>query len=215
MTTSSEVSSDTATLITSSTASPRESPMGSPMGSAESATAAEGAGSLLDRKRIEEQLAQLERKRLELSRALVIADHPELADPIRLVEGRLYAVGRVEERMREGLSKAEARKVETLGKKRQALLAKKAELDLKRAELEAEVAGLDRELAALGEEREQAFVRERAEALEALVVTLAKVGPAFDAAAVEPTSLVPDLAARMDEIRATAQALAAGSVAPS
>ncbi len=167
----------------------------------------------LDRKRIEEQLALLEKKRLELSRALTVADHPELADPIRMVEGRLYAVSRVEERMREGLSKAEARKVETLGKKRQALLAKKAELDAKRAELDTEVAGIDRELAGLGEERTLAFEREREQALEALVVMLAQLGPKFDAANVELTAVVPELGARMDEVRAAAHALAHGQPA--
>jgi chromosome segregation ATPase len=174
----------------------------------ETPSSAGGDAAVLDRRRIEEQLAQLERKRLELSRALLVADHPDLADPIRIVEGRLYAIERVEARMREGLSKSESRRVETLGKKRDTLSDKRVELDRKRAELDEEIAGVDRELAALGEERERAFERERGEALEALVVALAQHGGVFDAAAVEPSAVVPGLASRMSELRATAHALA-------
>ena len=74
-----------------------------------------------ERRRLEAELAAIEKKREELARALIVNAHPELADPIRVLTGRLYAVSRVEERMREPLSKAEVRKVESLGKKREEL----------------------------------------------------------------------------------------------
>ncbi|MBX7195184.1 MAG: hypothetical protein K1X94_24225 [Sandaracinaceae bacterium] len=183
-----------------------------PVAAAEPTTASH-AGTPLDdaaaeRRRLEAELAAIERKREELSRALIVNAHPELADPIRVLTGRLYAVARVEERMREPLSKAEVRKVESLGKKRESLVLKRAELDAKRLELEAELAQLDHELALLGEERTKSFDRERNDALEQLVVTLAQLGPAFDQAGVDPVRLVEGLDARMADIKATAESLA-------
>src|SRR6187402_2004414 len=62
-----------------------------------------------DRKRLAEQLHALKRKEFELRRALAAAEHPELAESIRLIEGRAFAVSRVEAKLAEGFSKAEAR----------------------------------------------------------------------------------------------------------
>lgn len=161
-----------------------------------------------ERRRLEAELAAIEKKREELAKALIVNAHPELADPIRILTGRLYAVTRVEERMGEPLTKAETRKVESLGKKRESLIAKRAELDAKRAEIETEISTVDHELAMLGDERTKGFARERVEALEQLVVTLAQLGPAFDAAGVDPVRLVDGLAARMPEVTTAAEELA-------
>lgn len=161
-----------------------------------------------ERRRLEAELAAIEKKREELARALVVNAHPELADPIRMLTGRLYAVTRIEERMREPLSKAEVRKVESLGKKRESLVAKRAELDAKRAGLEAEMTEIDRELAQLGEQRTQGFERERTEALEQLVVTLAQLGPVFEAAGADPVQLVAGLGPRLPEVQLAAEELA-------
>jgi len=161
-----------------------------------------------ERRRLEAELAAIERRREEVARALVVNAHPELADPIRVLTGRLYAVARVEERMREPLSKGEVRKVESLGKKRESLHLRRAELDAKRAEVEAEIATVDHELAQLGELRTKGFERDRGAALEQLVVSLVQLGPTFDAAGVDPVSLVDGLAVRMSDVKATAEALA-------
>jgi hypothetical protein len=78
----------------------------------ESSTAAMSTGpedTAAERRRLEAELAAIEKKREELARALIVNAHPELAEPIRVLTGRLYAVARVEERMREPLSKAEVR----------------------------------------------------------------------------------------------------------
>jgi len=161
-----------------------------------------------ERRRLEAELAAIEKKRDELARALIVNAHPELADPIRVLTGRVYAVSRVEERMREPLSKGETRKLESLGKKRESLLAKRAELDAKRAEIETEIGTVEHELALLGEERTKGFTREREEALEQLVVSLAQHGAAFDGAGVDPVRLVEGLDARMAEVKQTAEQLA-------
>ena len=70
-----------------------------------------------DRRKLEEQLESLKRKEFELRRALTIADHPVLADAIRELEGRAYAVARAEGKLAQGLSKAEERRRDTLEKK--------------------------------------------------------------------------------------------------
>jgi hypothetical protein len=85
---------------------------------------------------------------------------------------------------------------------------KRAELDAKRAEIEAEIGTVDHELAQLGDERTKGFERERGEALEQLVVSLAQLGPSFDAAGVDPVRLVDGLAQRMPDVKSTAEALA-------
>ncbi len=161
-----------------------------------------------ERRRLEAELAAIEKKREELARALIVNAHPELADPIRVLTGRLYAVARVEERMREPLSKGETRKLESLGKKRESLLAKRAELDAKRAEVESEIGTVDHELSLLGDERTKGFGRERDEALEQLVVSLAQLGPVFDGAGVDPVRVVDGLEARMPEVKLAAEELA-------
>jgi hypothetical protein len=161
-----------------------------------------------ERRRLEAELAAIERRREEVARALIVNAHPELADPIRVLTGRLYAVARVEERMREPLSKGEVRKLESLGTKRESLHLRRAELDAKRAEVEAEIATVDHELAQLGELRTKGFERDRGAALEQLVVSLVQLGPTFDAAGVDPANLVDGLAVRMSDVKATAEALA-------
>jgi chromosome segregation ATPase len=204
-------STDELTTTTESHDEAPEAREAMPEGGATASAPAVSAGpedAAAERRRLEAELAAIERKREELARALIVNAHPELADPIRVLTGRLYAVSRVEERMREPLSKAEVRKVESLGKKRESLTAKRAELDAKRAEIEAEIGSVDHELAQLGDERTKGFERERDEALEQLVVSLAQLGPSFDAAGVDPVRLVDGLAARMPDVKSTAEALA-------
>ena len=153
------------------------------------------------RKKLEEQLEALKRKEVELRRALVIADHPELADAIRILQGRTYALERVEVKLTQGLSKAELRRRETLQKKRVGLDAKRAELDL-------QISELDAELNALGVERQQGFEAERRQALEELLVALGTHDPALHAAGIEATELVPEMSRWLPEIETLAEKLA-------
>ena len=153
------------------------------------------------RKKLEEQLEALKRKEVELRRALVMADHPELADAIRVLQGRTYALERVEVKLAQGLSKAELRRRETLQKKRASLGDRRAELDL-------QIAELDGELNALGTERQQGFEAERRQALEELLVALGTHDPALHEAGIEATELVPEMARWLPEIEALAETLA-------
>lgn len=155
----------------------------------------------LEKKRIEEQLEALKRRESELRRALATASHPELADAIRLIEGKAYGLSRVELKMAEGLSKSEERRKQTVEKKRAGLLEKRAELD-------AQIAELDSELAALGIERTQAFELERRGAMEQLVAALGAHGAELSAAGLEASQLVPDIARWLPEIQQLAEELA-------
>lgn len=150
-----------------------------------------------ERRRIENQLAQLEKKQAELRRALATATHPGLADGIREVEGRAYGVARVEERLAQPLSKSEERRREKLEKKLTAARERRAALD-------AEIAALEREVAALSEERIAALSAERQEALVQLFNTLAKHADAFERAGLKCTELVPELEAWLPELRTLA-----------
>lgn len=154
----------------------------------------------LERKRLEEQLDALKRREGELRRALAIADHPELAEAVRLLEGAAYAVSRVEAKMAQGLSKSEEKRRETLEKKLSQAFEKRAELDAQIAEFEAE-------LRKLGEERIAAFEAERREALIQLIGSLNTHSEAFSTAGVDPDGLVPDLARLMPEVRTLAEEL--------
>lgn len=157
---------------------------------------------LLEKKRIEEQLEALKRRESELRRALATASHPELADAIRLIEGRAYALSRVEAKMAEGLSKSEERRKQTVEKKR-------AGLQEKRDELNVQIAVLDAELASLGIERTQAFERERRSAMEQLLAALGAHGAELATVGLEPGQLVPDIARWMPEIQGLAEELTA------
>ena len=161
-----------------------------------------------ERQRIEEQLALLEQKKRELSKALVLADHPALQGPLRTIEGKLYAVSRVETQMAAGLSKSEEKRKESLAKKREMLALKKADLAAKLAEIEDQILVIDKDLLALGDDRRDAFEAERTSALEALVMVLSQHGRVFDTAKVDPASIVEGLAARMGEVQETAERLA-------
>ena len=168
---------------------------------AESAT--EGAlSSAVDKKRIEEQLEALKRKELELRRALALADHPALSDAVRRLDGLLYALKRVEEKVDKGPSKAETRRREVIEKKLEALRAKAAELAAQIGQLEAEHATLVRE-------REEALEHERREALEALVLSLGEHSAALSEAGLDAAELVPELGQRLPEIRQVAEQLSA------
>ena len=160
-----------------------------------------------DKKRLEEQLEALKRKELELRRAIAIADHPELGEAIRLLDGRAYAVVRVEAKIAQGLSKAEDRRKETLEKKLAALRDKRAELDAQIAELELEHASLVRE-------RERALQLERRAALNDLVVTLGEHAAALAAAGLDVADLVPEIGQRMPQIRALAEELVQARATP-
>jgi chromosome segregation ATPase len=154
----------------------------------------------VDRKRLEAQLEALKQRELELRRALAIADHPELADAIRLLDGRAYALSRAEAKIAQGLSKSEERRKETLEKKLDGLREKRAELD-------AQIAELERELALLVDARRDALEDERKAALHELVAALGQHAAALSAAGLEVSALVPEIGQRMAEIRAAAEAL--------
>jgi len=154
------------------------------------------------RKRLEEQLEALKRKETELRRALVIADHPELADAIRALQGRAYAIGRVETKLALGLSKSEERRRETLDKKLGALRTKREELDT-------QIGALEGELNALGQERTAAFEVERKQALEQLLIALGTHEPTLRAAGIDASTLVPELNQWLPEIEGLAERLVA------
>lgn len=155
-----------------------------------------------DKKRLEEQLEALKRREVELRRALAIADHPGLADTIRLLDGRAYALTRAEAKIAQGLSKAEERRKETLEKKLEALEAKRAELDTQIAELR-------KEYECLVHERALALEAERREALHALIAALGEHAASLTAAGLDAGELVPEIGRRTSEIRAAAEELVA------
>jgi hypothetical protein len=161
-----------------------------------------------NRRRIEEQLEALKRREAELRRELAIADHPELAEPLRLLEGHTYAVARVEAKMAQGLSKAEERRRETLEKKLASLREKRLEIDTQIAELEAE-------LAPLGEARMLAFEAERKDCMERLLAALGTHEADFQRAGLDTGVLVPDLSRLMPEIRSLAETLSKSARATS
>ena len=154
----------------------------------------------VDKRRLEEQLEALKRKELELRRALAVADHPELADAIRLLDGRAYALTRAEAKLAQGLSKSEERRKETLEKKLDALRAKAAELD-------AQIAELSAELATLVDSRLAGLEAERRAALHDLIACLGEHAAGLSAAGLDAADLIPEIGQRMDEIRSAAEAL--------
>lgn len=154
----------------------------------------------VDRKRLEEQLEALKKKELELRRAIAIADHPDLAEAIRRLDGRAYALVRVETKITIGLSKAEERRKDGIEKKLETLREKRAELDT-------QIVALEQEHASLVREREIALQKERSEALHDLVLTLGEHAAALAAAGLDAADLVPEIGQRMDEIRAHAETL--------
>lgn len=154
----------------------------------------------VDKRRLEEQLEALKRKEIELRRALAVADHPELADAIRLLDGRAYALTRVEAKLAQGLSKSEQRRKETLEKKLDQLRAKAAELT-------AQIGELSAELSALVDARLAGLEAERRAALNDLIACLGEHASALSAAGLDAADLIPEIGQRMEEIRTAAQAL--------
>jgi cell division protein FtsB len=179
-----------------------ETPEASPPDSSHSAESTELLTPAVDKKRLEEQLEALKRKELELRRALAIANHPELADAIRLLDGRAYALTRVEGKIALGLSKSEERRKETLEKKLEGLNAK-------RAELNAQIAELNAELDLLVKARAEALEGERRAALNELVAALGQHTAALSAAGLDVSELVPEIGQRMAQIREAAEQLVA------
>lgn len=155
-----------------------------------------------DRRRIEEQLEALKRREFQLRRELAMADHPALAEAIRVLEGCVYSVSRADEKLAQGLTKSEQRRQETLGKKI-------ASLTEKRDALDAQIEQLRQELSSQGQERMRGFETERREAMERLVAALGKHGGALQEADLEATELLPQIGAWMDEIRGVAEQLVA------
>jgi hypothetical protein len=155
-----------------------------------------------EREHIKEQLNTLKRREFELRRALAIAEHPELADAIRTLEGRTYAVAKAQAKLAQGLSKAEERRRDTLERKLSGLREKRAALD-------AQIGELDSELAALGVERTRTYELERQAALEQLLAALGTHGNALGAAGLEASELVPELEAWLPEVHACAEAFVA------
>jgi len=152
-----------------------------------------------DRKRIEEQLAMLEKKQAELRRALAIADHPEIGEAIREIEGRIYRASKAETRLANPLSKSEARQREKLEKKLEVARAKRAELD-------ATIAALESEAQALGEGRMEGLRAEHDAAVRALFTSLARHAEAFEAAGLQAANLIPELSRWLPTLRALADA---------
>lgn len=182
-------------------ATPADASSTEPADAEEAASHADALSPAVDKRRLEEQLEALKRRELELRRAIAVADHPELADAIRLLEGRLYSLTRAEAKLSQGLSKSEERRKETLEKKVAALCEKRAELDAQIGELEGELHGLT--LA-----RTASLEKERDQALEALVATLGEHAGALSAKGLDVAVLVPEIGERMPQIRATAERLA-------
>lgn len=157
-----------------------------------------------DRKRLAEQLQALKRKEFELRRALAAADHPELAESIRLIEGRAFAVSRVEAKLAQGFSKSEARRREVIEKKLGSLRDKRAELDSQIGALEAELGGL-------GSDRLTTFGQERQQALEQLLLALSTHEASLRAAGLDPASLIPEIEGWLPELEALATKMSAAS----
>jgi chromosome segregation ATPase len=188
---------------TSTEAAPAEATPLAAAGEAEAPVETRGeepAPTLSERQRIEEQLQTLKRREAELRRALAIADHPALADAIRELEGRVYAVARAEDKLAQGLSKAEERRRETLERK-------VAGLREKRAELDTQIGALDTELAGLGVERTRGFEHERDTALEQLFVAMGTHGGAIEGAGLEASQLVPELERFLPKVQELAHRL--------
>jgi len=146
-----------------------------------------------ERERIQHQLQQLKQRESELRRELAIAEHPELADAIRQIEGRAYGVGRIDAKMAEGLSKSELRKKDTLEKKLLTAMEKRVELDQ-------QIAALETDLSPLGEARTQGFQSERGEALLRLASLLDEHAVAIAAAKLDLDALIPALPTWREEI---------------
>ena len=176
--------------------------VGEPAAIAEGAVAEESAPSEpVGRDRIQQQLEVLKQREAELRRELAMADHPELADAIRSIEGRAYGVSRVEAKMAEGLSKSELRRKETLEKKLTTARERRAEVD-------AQITALELELTPLGDARLSAFGAERTQALMSLIALLDAQEPALTRASLDVAVLVPALSswrAEMDGLRATSR----------
>jgi chromosome segregation ATPase len=153
-----------------------------------------------ERKRLELQLDALKRKESEIRRALAVADHPELAEAIRVIEGRAYALAKADAKLAQGLSKGEARRREAIEKKLGTLREKRSEIDSQITELETEFHGL-------GTERLAGFEAERREALEQLLIAVASNDAALSAAGLEAEQLVPDLARWLPEVEGLAKQL--------
>ncbi len=161
----------------------------------------------LDRKKLEEQLEALKRKEAELRRALTLADHPELLESVRQLEGRAYAVARVDAKLEKGPSKAEARRREAVTKKLGAL-------EDKRRELDTQIEQLHAELTALGADRAAQHEQDRREALEQLLVTIGEHEPTFREAGLEIAQMVPDVAKLLPEIEKLAETLVGAKTTP-
>jgi len=157
-----------------------------------------------DRKRLAEQLSALKRKEFELRRALAAADHPELADAIRLIEARAFVVARAETKLAQGFSKTEARRREVIEKKLGSLRDKRAELDTQIGTLETELSGL-------GSDRLATFGQERRQALEQLLIVLGTHETALRDAGLDPASLVPEIEGWLPELEALASKVSGAS----
>jgi chromosome segregation ATPase len=157
-----------------------------------------------DRKRLAEQLSALKRKEFELRRALAAADHPELADAIRLIEARAFVVARAETKLAQGFSKTEARRREVIEKKLGSLRDKRAELDTQIGTLETELRGL-------GSDRLATFGQERQEALKQLLIVLGTHEAALHDAGLDPASLVPEIEGWLPELEALASKVTGAS----
>jgi chromosome segregation ATPase len=157
-----------------------------------------------DRKKLAEQLGALKRKEFELRRALAAAEHPELAESIRLLEGRAFSVSRAEAKLAQGLSKSEARRREVIEKKLGSLRDKRSELDT-------QIGALEAELGELGADRLTTFGQEREQALEQLLIALGTHEVALRAAGLDPSHLVPEIAGWLPELEALARKVSGAS----
>ena len=126
-----------------------------------------------------------------------MANHPDLADALRQVEGRAYGVTRVEEQLAQPLSKGEERQRAKLEKKLGAAREKRAALDAQIAEIEAELGGLV-------EDRVAELHAQRQTALHQLFTVLAQHSDGFEAAGLKVAELIPELDDWLPELRTMA-----------
>jgi len=185
------------TAATEEQAAERQEPT-APAGAEAAAETAEADKPVQDRKRLAEQLDALKRKEAELRRALAVADHPELAEAVRLLEAAAFCVTRAENKLSQGFSKSEARRREVIEKKL-------ASLRDKRSELDTQIAAFEEELAGLGTQRIAEFELERKNALKDLMIALATHDAALSASGLEAHALVPEIAGWMPELEAVAR----------
>jgi len=150
---------------------------------------------LLDRQRLEQELRAVRRKELELMRAIVVADHPQLGEALTVLETHMQRVVSAQQQLAEGLSESDRRRHAELTELMNGLKQQRADLNL-------EIEAHECELRALGEERSQRLQFAEREALHALATAHQEHERSLLSAGANLEVLLPGLLALL----ATAQA---------